>query len=151
MSVLATLKNSKGRKRSHKRLGRGTGSGKGKTCARGVKGAGARSGYKRRHGTEGGQLPLFKKLPTRGFSNARFATRLDAINLRQISDMFADGEVVNEATLRAHGFISGKCHGVKILSDGELTKKVTFEIDAISAGAKKKLDDMGIEYTIKSS
>ena len=86
------------------------------------------------------------KLPTRGFSHARFAKRMDTINLEQIEASFQDGEVVNEESLRKHGYISGKSHGIKILGQGKLTKKVTIEAHGYSAGAKAKLEVAGIEY-----
>lgn len=148
MTSLHNLDNSYRKSQKIKRLGRGTGSGMGKTCGRGYNGAGSRSGYKRRHGNEGGQLPLYRKLPTRGFSNVRFQKRLISINLRQINVLFADGEVVNEASLRKHGWINGNCYGVKILGDGDLERKVGIEVNAISSGAKAKLDKLGIDYKV---
>lgn len=148
MSTLAELKDSHRPNKKVKRVGRGPGSGLGKTCGRGQKGQGARSGYKRRHGNEGGQVPLYRKLPTRGFSNARFRKRLDAINLGQIEEMYNDGETVNIETLRQHGYINGNSHGLKVLGNGELTKKVTIEADAFSTGAKAKLDQAKINYSI---
>ena len=146
MKSLNTLKNTSRQKASSKRVGRGPASGLGKTSGRGQKGAGARSGYKRRHGQEGGQLPLYKKLPTRGFSNARFRQPLDTINLYQIEKIFNDGEDVNLETLYMHGFINGKTFGFKVLGNGELTKKVTIHATAISQSAREKLDKAGIEY-----
>ncbi len=131
-----------------KRVGRGPGSGMGKTSCRGEKGDGSRSGYKRRYTYEGGGVPLFKRLPTKGFSNARFKKRLDAINLKMIDAVYADGEVVNMDSLKAHGLISGTSHGIKILGDGELSKQVTFEVHKLSGSAKEKLDKMGIKYTL---
>lgn len=149
--VLQSLKNSSRPKKARRRVGRGTGSGVGKTCGRGIKGAGARSGYKRRYGTEGGQAPLFTKLPTRGFTRGRWAKVSHSINLDQIDVMFEDGEVVNEQTLREHGFISGECASVKVLGNGELTKKVTLEVNALSKGAQEKLEAAGISYSIVDS
>lgn len=148
MATLAELKDTHRPKKKALRVGRGPGSGVGKTCGRGQKGQGARSGYKRRHGQEGGQVPLYRKLPTRGFSNARFRKRLDSVNLGQLEEIFNDGDVVNIDSLRQKGLISGKSHGLKILANGELTKKVTIEADAFSASAKEKLDQAKIEYTI---
>ncbi len=139
VTKLEALQNTAAVRKRRKLLGRGPGSGKGKTCGRGHKGAGARSGYKVRLGTEGGGVPLHRRVPTRGFSNARFRKALDVINLGLIEVMFKDGEVVSEETLRAKGFIRGKTHGIKVLGHGELKKKVTFEGVAISSGAKKKL------------
>lgn len=148
MVSLSNLKNTSRRKANVRRVGRGISSGAGKTCGRGQKGQGARSGYKRRYGYEGGQFPLYMKLPIRGFSNARFQKRLDAINLDLINEMYNDGEVVNLETLRQHGYIKGQSHGLKVLGNGELTKKVTIEAKAFSDGAKKKLQQANIEYTV---
>src|SRR5437588_9422886 len=91
-----------------RRVGRGVGSGLGKTCARGHKGAGSRSGWKKRERYEGGQIPLYRKLPERGFSNVRFQAKLDCVNLGQLDVMYKDGDVVNIDTLRQHGFLKGK-------------------------------------------
>lgn len=151
MHKLNNLQNETKVTKNRRRVGRGIGSGLGKTCGRGEKGAGARSGYKRRLGYEGGQFRTFMKLPQRGFSNARFRKRLDSINLGQIEKMYNDGETVNIETLRQHGFINGNSHGLKILGDGELTKKVTIEADKISYSAKDKLQKANISFSLKSS
>src|SRR6202035_5633980 len=99
MLTLGNLKNSTRPAKNVKRVGRGLGSGLGKTCGRGEKGAGARSGYKRRHTYEGGQFRMFMKMPIRGFSNARFRKEYEAINLGQIDKLFENGEEVNLGTL----------------------------------------------------
>lgn len=148
MVSLSSLKDTSRQKKNVRRVGRGISSGAGRTCGRGQKGQGARSGYKRRHGYEGGQFRLYMKLPIRGFSRARFEKRLDAINLELINEMYNDGEVVNLETLRQHGYIKGTSHGLKVLGNGELTKKVTIEAKAFSDGAKKKLQQANIEYTV---
>ncbi len=135
-------------KRKRTRVGRGPGSGLGKTSGRGEKGAGSRSGYKRRHTYEGGGMRFFMKLPTRGFTNAEFQKKLDSINLKQIDDVFNDGDVVNIETLKGKGFISGPTYGVKLLAHGELTKKVTIELDAYSQAAIEKLEAAKIAYKI---
>ena len=124
------------------------GSKRGKTCCRGTKGAGARSGWKSRDRYEGGQLPLYRRLPVRGFSRARFQKRLDSVNLSTIELAFSDGEKVNLATLQEKGFLKGALHGLKILGDGALTKKVEIEANAFSASAKEKLESAGITYSI---
>ncbi len=139
MTTLETLKNSSRKQRTGKRVGRGIGSGKGKTCGRGEKGAGARSGYKRRFGYEGGQFRTFMKLPQRGFNNARFRETFEVVNLGQIDAMYEDGEVVNAQTLTERGFLSCSTARVKILGKGELKKKVKIEAHAVSSGAKDKL------------
>lgn len=151
MHKLNNLQNETKVTKNRRRVGRGIGSGVGKTCGRGEKGAGSRSGYKRRLGYEGGQFRTFMKLPQRGFSNARFRKRLDSINLGQIEKIYNDGETVNIETLRQHGFINGNSYGLKILGDGELTKKVTIEADKISSSAKDKLQKANISFSLKSS
>lgn len=148
MITLDNLKNTTRAYKQSKRVGRGPGCGKGKTCGRGQKGAGSRSGYKRRWGYEGGQMRLHMKSPKRGFSNARFRQELDTINLYQIEQVYQDGDVVNEDTLRANGLLSGQSYGIKLLGDGELTKKVTIEVNEISAPAREKLEQAKIKFTI---
>lgn len=135
-------------KKRYKRVGRGTGSGLGKTCGRGEKGAGARSGYKRRAGYEGGQFRTFMKMPIRGFSNERFRRPFDVVNLGQIDQAFEDGETVNAQTLADRGFLSGCTYGIKILGKGELRKKVTIEVAAISESAREKLQQASIPFTV---
>lgn len=147
---LHSLRNTSRPRQKSKRVGRGIGSGWGKTCGRGHKGASSRSGWKKRERYEGGQLPLYRKLPTRGFSNARFQRRYDSINLGQIDMLFADGETVSLATLHVHGFLKGTSYGIKILGDGELTKKVTIEAHAVSESARAKLEAAQIPFTIVS-
>jgi large subunit ribosomal protein L15 len=131
-----------------RRVGRGVGSGAGKTCGRGTKGMGARSGYKRRYGYEGGQFRLYMKLPERGFNNAQFRKAYDSINLEQIERVFKDGETVNMESLKKYGFIAGKTHGVKVLGQGTLTKKLKFEVNALSESARQKLQEAKLEVTI---
>ena len=140
MNQLNSLTDTSRPSKSRRRVGRGTGSGVGKTCGRGIKGQGARSGYKRRYGQEGGQTPLHKKLPKRGFSRVRFAKNMHSVNLWQIEAVFNDGETVSEESLRQRGLISGTCHGVKILSTGEITKKLNVQVNALSATARTKLE-----------
>ena len=113
-------------------VGRGPGSRRGKTSRRGQKGMGARSGYQTRQGWEGGGVPLFKRLPTRGFSNARFACKLDVINLSQIDKMYKNGETVSLETLKEKGFLKGRSHGIKVLGEGTLTKKWLFKLKPLA-------------------
>ncbi|MCH9627630.1 MAG: 50S ribosomal protein L15 [Chlamydiales bacterium] len=141
---LESLSNCSRESKKRKLLGRGTGSKRGKTCGRGHKGMGARSGYKTRLGYVGGGVPLHKRVPTRGFSNARFARKLDVINLDQIEAVYQDGEVVNLESLKSKGFLSGQSNGVKVLANGKLSKKVTFQVEAFSKGALDKLKEAGI-------
>ncbi len=149
MITLDNLQNTTRAFKRCKRVGRGIGSGLGKTCGRGEKGSGARAGYKRRLGYEGGQFRTFAKMPIRGFSNARFRKPYDAINLKQINDAFEDGEIVNGQTLADKGFLSGVTYGIKILGTGELHKKVTFEVAALSNSAREKLQKAGITISVE--
>ncbi|MBA3721730.1 MAG: 50S ribosomal protein L15 [Parachlamydiaceae bacterium] len=150
MVSLDTLKNTTRPSKPRKRVGRGIGSKHGKTCGRGEKGAGSRSGYKRRYGKEGGNMPLFMKTPIRGFSNASFRIELDSVNLGQIDAAFKDGEVVNIQTLQERGFITGRSKGLKILGNGDITKKkLKIEANAISKGAREKLTLAKITFEIK--
>ncbi len=141
MFNLHTLKNSSKFTTRRKRVGRGIGSGHGKTSCRGHKGDKSRSGYKRRLGKEGGQLPLYRKLPTRGFPRARFQKEVFSINLARIEELYEDGETVNHATLIDKGLAPRQVPGgIKILGQGEITKKVLFEANAYSKGALEKLE-----------
>ena len=124
-----------------KRKGRGHGSGNGKTGGRGHKGQKARSGGKVRAGFEGGQMPLVRRVPKRGFNNI-FAKPLTAINLA-VLNRFEDGAVVDAAALIEAGIISSCPNGLKVLSNGNLTKKVTVKAAAFSASAKEKIEQAG--------
>ncbi len=148
MITLDKLKNTTRPSKARKRVGRGLGSKLGKTCGRGEKGAGSRAGYKRRLGKEGGNMPLFMKLPIRGFSNVRFRRAYDVINLDQLNDVFQDGETVSIETLQERGFISGPTHGVKLLGTGELTKKLIIRVQALSDSAREKLTHAKIDFEI---
>lgn len=134
------------KKRRSKRVGRGAGSGLGKTCGRGHKGAGSRSGYTRRYTYEGGQFRTYMKMPIRGFSNVRFQKRLDVVNLDQINEAFQDGETVDIFTLAEKGFIKGATYGVKILGRGVIGKKITIQVDEISNGAIEKLKSANVTF-----
>ena len=143
------MKNSHRKSPNVQRVGRGIGSKRGKTSCRGHKGDKSRSGYKRRYGKEGGQLPLYRKLPTRGFSNLGFREAPFSINLQRIDEMFEDGERVCAASLVDKGISSGKLtYGLKILGVGELKKKVIIEATSISKNAIKKLEDNKIEFKL---
>ena len=125
------------------RKGRGAGSGNGKTAGKGHKGQNARSGGGVRPGFEGGQLPLYRKLPKRGFKNVRFAKQYTVINVQSLNK-FNDGEVVDVAALLAAGIINDvKTNGVKVLGEGELTKKLTVKAAIFSAGAIEKIEAVG--------
>lgn len=149
MSILSTLDNTHRPRKRVQRVGRGVGSKRGKTCGRGNKGDKSRSGYKYHFGREGGQLPLYRKLPCRGFPNAKFRKDVYAVNLSTINELYNDGEVVNYETLRHKGLAHRQeTSAVKILSGGELTKKVTIEAHAFSQSAKEKLEKLAIPYKI---
>jgi len=148
MLTLGSLQNTTRPRKTSKRVGRGLGSGLGKTCGRGEKGAGSRSGYKRRHTYEGGQFRMFMKMPIRGFNNAQFRKEYAAVNLGQIDKMFEDGDVVNLASLMERGFVKGREILVKVLGNGELTKKVTIEADAFSKSAEEKLQKAKVKFRV---
>lgn len=134
--------------KSRKRLGRGVGSKHGRTCGRGEKGAGSRSGYKRRWGYEGGQMRLHMKTPKRGFNQARFAKPYESVNLGMIDAYFQDGDEVTPLSLYLRGLIKGKGWGVKVLGDGEITKKVTIIADHYSESAREKLEKAQIAFSV---
>lgn len=148
MITLDQLRNSTRPHRPRKRVGRGLGSKLGKTCGRGEKGAGARAGYKRRWGKEGGNMPLYMKLPIRGFNHARFRREYHVINLEQLNNLFEEGETVNVETLRERGFISGPSHGVKLLGRGELTKTLIIRVQALSESTREKLTQAKVDFEI---
>ena len=124
------------------RKGRGAGSGNGKTAGKGHKGQNARSGGGVRPGFEGGQLPLYRKLPKRGFNNARFGKAYAVVNVKSLNK-FNDGDVVDCAALLSAGIINTVVDGVKILGEGELTKKLTVKAAVFSASAKEKIEAVG--------
>ncbi len=151
MIELSSLKNTHRKKPAIKRVGRGIGSGKGKTCGRGTKGMKARSGYKRRWGTEGGQLPVFRKIPIRGFSRARFQDNEFSINLALLDAYFQDGDTVNLQTLRERGVLSSKESPIiKVLGNGQLTKKLILEVNAVSKSVPAKVAEANGEIRIIS-
>lgn len=139
---LHDLKPRPGAKHRRKRLGQGESSGHGKTSGRGGKGQSARSGSSTRIGFEGGQMPLIRRMPKRGFSNAPFKTRYIPVNLDALNQ-FADGTQVDEALLRQHGLANGRADGVKVLGGGELTRKLTVRVHAFSAAARAKIEGLG--------
>jgi large subunit ribosomal protein L15 len=123
------------------RKGRGAGSGNGKTAGKGHKGQNARSGGGVRLGFEGGQIPLYRRLPKRGFTNV-FATTYAIVNVEALN-AFEDGAVVNTEALLEKGIIKKALDGVKVLGRGELTKKVTVQAAIFSASAKEKIESVG--------
>ncbi len=123
-------------------VGRGQGSGLGTTAGRGNKGQQSRSGGKTYVGFEGGQMPLYRRLAHRGFSNYPFKKEFQIVNLGEIGKRYADGETVDAASLVKKGLVKGAAP-VKVLGDGEFTKKLTFKVEAISASAKEKIEKAG--------
>lgn len=126
---------------AEKRLGRGTGSGLGKTSGKGHKGAKARSGGGKRPGFEGGQMPLYRRVPKKGFTNI-FGTDYAAVNVERL-EIFEDGAVVDAQALIAAGIIKKTLAGVKIMGNGELTKKLTVKAAKFTASAKEKIEALG--------
>ncbi len=133
----------KGANKKRKILGRGSSSGWGKTAGKGHKGQKARSGGKVYAGFEGGQMPLYRRLAKRGFSNYPFSKVFNVINLSVIEKKFNNGETVNHSSLHEKGLLKKVDSLVKVLGSGELTKKLSFEIDAISSSAKEKIEKLG--------
>ncbi len=149
MFNLSNLKNTSRPTKTVRRVGRGPGSKRGKTSGRGGKGDSARQGYRKRFGYEGGQVPLYRKLPIRGFTRGTFVKLSMAISLKTLEENYQDGETVNLVTLREKGLIPRRLPGgIKILSDGELTKKVHIEANAFSAAAVQKLQEKKISHTV---
>ena len=138
---LDDLRPAPGSSRKRKRVGRGDGSGHGKTSGRGHKGQGARSGGNTKPGFEGGQMPLQRRLPKRGFHNP-FRIEMSVVNLSQLDSFSADSDVTPE-TLMQHGYVSGKARRVKVLGDGTLTKSLRVRAHGFSAKAKEKIEAAG--------
>ncbi|MBI1372891.1 MAG: 50S ribosomal protein L15 [Phycisphaera sp.] len=141
-----------GKHKKRKRIGRGPGSGTGKTAARGHKGAGSRSGWSgsQNPGFEGGQMPYFRRIPKRGFNNARFAKNFAIINLHSIEERFDSGAEVNPEMLVKVGLLPDTNTPVKILGSGELTKKVSVAAHKFSESARTKIEQAGGACTLIS-
>jgi len=139
---LHDLKPRPGSRHRRKRLGQGESSGHGKTSGRGGKGQTARSGSSIRIGFEGGQMPLIRRIPKRGFNNKAFATRYIPVNLESLN-RFDNGATVDESALRSLGLANGTGRWIKILGNGELTRKLTVTAHAFSASAKSKIEKLG--------
>ena len=131
-----------GKKKARKRVGRGTGSGRGKTCGRGHKGAGSRAGSTAVTLYEGGTMPLFRRIPKRGFSNFKFARRCQIVNVAQL-ERFDDGAVVGLEQLSEAGLVDNLKSRVKILGSGELTKKLEVAAHKFSKSAEQKITASG--------
>ena len=140
---LHTLKPNRGAKHRVKRLGCGESSGLGKTSGRGHKGQKSRSGGGVRPGFEGGQMPLHRRLPKRGFNNTRFQDKIAVVNVAFLNDRFEDGDTVNMETLKAARLVKGTYVTVKVLGNGDISKKLTVEGCKVSATAKEKIEKAG--------
>jgi large subunit ribosomal protein L15 len=138
---LNNLKPKKGARHAKKRVGRGPGSGHGKTASRGEKGQKSRSGYSRQLGFEGGQMPLHRRLPKRGFTNI-FKKDYAVVNLADL-ERFDNGATVDEAALRQAGLVKGRNDGIKVLGNGKLSKKLTVSATKFSATAKQAIEAAG--------
>ena len=139
---------SKGTKyQARMRIGRGIGSGNGKTSGRGHKGRNARSGASRRPGYEGGQMPIYRRVPKRGFTNARFRTDYTIINVDKLG-VFEDGSTVDLAAILDHGLVSMHTAFLKVLGDGEISKKLTVRAQKFSTSAVEKIRAAGGEVVI---
>ena len=136
-----------GATKTRKRVGRGTGSGLGKTSGKGHKGQNARSGGGVRPGFEGGQLPLYRRLPKRGFSNAEFKTRYAVINLGDLNN-FEDGAVVTPELLKEMGIVKKQLDGIKVLGNGNLEKKLTIQANKFSKSAVEKIEASGSKIEV---
>jgi len=142
MSDLSNLKPPKGMKHPKKRIGRGQGSGNGKTAGRGHKGAKSRSGFHYKRGFEGGQMPLHRRVPKRGFHNP-FRVEYEVVNLDSLAAKFDAGTVVTPELLREQGLVPGGKAPIKILARGDITKKLTVRAHKFSGKASEKLQAAG--------
>ena len=140
---LSNLTNTPGARHRRKRVGRGCGSGMGKTSTRGHKGQAARKGHKHKLQFEGGQMPLVRRLPKRGFNNARFNDKALAVNVSDLEKKFEAGAEITVEALRKAGFTDNKQPKIKILGNGELTKKFSVKGVTVSASAKAKIEAAG--------
>jgi large subunit ribosomal protein L15 len=137
-----------GKYKTRKRIGRGEGSGHGKTSGRGHKGAASRSGWKRRPGYEGGQMPLIRRMPKRGFTNAPFRRLFHVVNIKQLEIRFEDGATVTAQVLAEAGIIRDTALPLKVLGDGTLSRKLDITAAKFSASAKAKIEEAGGTITI---
>ena len=133
----------KGANKKKRIVGRGSSSGRGTTSGKGNKGQNARSGGKTYIGFEGGQMPLYRRVAKKGFSNYPFKEEYSVVNLFMLEAKYADGETVNKETLKTKGLVKKQTALVKVLASGELTKKLTVDVDKISAQAQAKIEKAG--------
>lgn len=145
---IAEITKAAGRDKKRRRVGRGRGSGRGKTAGRGSNGCGSRAGWTARGMAEGGQMPLFRRIPKRGFSNAQFRREYSIVNLADLEQRFEAGDHVTRQSLREAGLLRNARTDVKILGDGELTKKLIVEAFRFSKSAMEKIAKAGGEAKI---
>lgn len=138
---LATLTPPKGSRKNRKRVGRGNGNGHGGTSGKGAKGQNARSGHSVRPGFEGGQMPLARRIPKRGFTNPMRKV-IAVVNIRQLK-MFSQGSLVDTDSLKALGLVAGAFDGVKVLGNGEIDYPLSVKVDMVSRGARQKIEAAG--------
>ena len=131
-----------GAKRQRKRVGRGPGSGTGKTAGRGHKGQKSRSGYSRRYGFEGGQMPLVRRIPKRGFTNI-FRVEFQVVNFRDLERVFSEGDTVSPEVLVEKGLVRGGKRPIKVLADGNLSKKLIVQAHKFSGSARAGIEKAG--------
>jgi len=131
-----------GAKRTRKRVGRGPGSGSGKTAGRGSKGQKSRSGYSRRYGFEGGQMPLVRRIPKRGFTNI-FRIEFQVVNFRDLERVFSEGDTVSPEVLVEKGLVRGGKRPIKVLADGNLSKKLIVQAHKFSGSARAGIEKAG--------
>jgi len=129
--------------KTRKRVGRGPGSGMGKTSTTGENGQKSRSGVSIKPWFQGGQSPIYRRVPKRGFNNARFTTRFAVINLSDLNKFFNDGDVVSEEILKERGIIKKRLSGIKVLGNGNLEKKLTIKANRFTSSAVSKIEDAG--------
>ena len=129
--------------KANKRVGRGPGSGLGKTSGTGENGQKSRSGVSIKPWFQGGQSPIYRRVPKRGFNNARFTTRFAVINLSDLNKFFNDGDVVSEEILKERGIIKKRLSGIKVLGNGTLEKKLTIKANRFTSSAVTKIEDAG--------
>ncbi len=146
--ILNDVQSGNNPRKARKRIGRGTGSGTGKTSGRGHKGFFSRSGSSRRRGFQGGQMPLFRRVAKRGFSNNFFAADVAVINIGELSEAFDDGTEITPELLVTKGLVPSSFELLKVLGDGELTKKLSISAHRFSASAETKIAAAGGSYSV---
>ena len=140
---LQDVKPRPGAKKRRKRIGGGESSGHGKTSGKGNKGQMARAGRGIRPGFEGGQMPMHRRLPKKGFNNKAFKDVFEVVNVGELNNAFQDGAIINEAALRDCGLVSRTCDAIKILGTGDLARKLTIQGAQVSATAREKIEKAG--------